>query len=209
MTTPAPTNFFDRWSQSYDSARLQATTYKPIHDAMLGRLRSAAPERILDLGCGTGQLTLRLVEQFPAAHVLGLDYSPGMLSEAAGRVGDHAPLTRADAQRLPLASDSIDVVTCSESFHWYPDQELALSEIARVVRPGGRLLLASIATVTGAGDDVVRTVTTANGRPIKALPPHRLRRLLRRAGFTVDHQRRIPRLGLLPWPVLTDATFFR
>lgn len=201
----APTSFFDRWSETYDSTRLQTTTYRPIHDAMIDRLRSNTPGRILDLGCGTGQLTERLAEHFSTAQVIGLDYSPGMLGEAVVRLGQHAPLTRADAQRLPLATGSVDVVTCSESFHWYPDQRLALSEIARVLRPGGRLLLASIATVTSAGDDVVRVVTTANGRPIKALPPHRLRRMLRGADFAVEHQRRIPRLGLIPWPVLTDA----
>jgi ubiquinone/menaquinone biosynthesis C-methylase UbiE len=111
---------------------------------------------VVDLGCGTGQLTQRLIRRFPDANIVGVDLSDGMLTEAAGRLrqvgGDDRPLVRADALQLPFAASSVDLVVCTESFHWYPDQASALAELARVLNPGGRLLIASIATVTGAGD---------------------------------------------------------
>ncbi len=208
-TTSRSPSFFDRWSTTYDQAGLQALTYRPIHDAILGRLDSVEPEVIIDLGCGTGQLTQRLIERFPGSVVAGVDLSPGMLSAAAARIDRiGAPgtgLIRADAQRLPVRPSSVDVVVCTESFHWYDDQMGTLRGLAEVIRPGGRLLIASIATTSGFGDDVVRRMSTLRGRPIRALPPHRLRSLLRRCGFDVVHQRRIPRLGLIPWPVLTDT----
>ncbi len=202
-------SLFDRWSVSYDRPGLQRFTYRPVHDAVLGRVSGVRPSTVVDLGCGTGQLTRRLIRRFPDATVVGVDLSDGMLSEAAGRVTETArgagALVRADAHHLPFAPASVDLVVCSESFHWYRDQGRALDELAGVLRPGGRLLIASIAAVTGAGDRLLRRTTGAAGSAIRALPPNRLRALLRRSGFEVLRQRRVPRLGFVAWPVLTDA----
>lgn len=206
---PLTQPFFDRWSSTYDRPALQLLTYRPIHDAILGRLDGSDPSTVLDLGCGTGQLTRRLIDRFPNALVLGADLSAGMLAEAASRVGDDPRqsigLIRADAQRLPIRGDSVDVIVCTESFHWYPDQRGALEGLARVLRPGGQFFIASIATTTDVGDNALRRVSRLQGQQIWALPPRRLRRLLRQSGFEVVHQRRIPRLGLIPWPVLTQS----
>lgn len=217
MSVPAESIFFDLWSASYDRPGLQQTTYRPIHDAVLERLDGTAPERILDLGCGTGQLTERLRDRFTHATVVGADLSNGMLERAALRAEAHdaeaAPMNplsgsfvRADALRLPLADATFDVVTCTESFHWYADQAAAVAELARLVRPGGRVVIASIATVTGFADDAIQRATELAGRPIRPIPKRRLKRLLEAADFAVTHQGRIPRLGFVPWPMLTDAT---
>jgi ubiquinone/menaquinone biosynthesis C-methylase UbiE len=200
---------FDRWSATYDRLGLQLFTYRPIHDAVLARIDGIESSTVVDLGCGTGQLTRRLMRRFPDANIVGVDLSDGMLTEAADRLrqvgGDDRPLVRADALQLPFAASSVDLVVCTESFHWYPDQASALAELARVLNAGGRLLIASIATVTGAGDRLLRGATGAGGRTVRALPPHRMRWLLARSGFEVISQRRVPRLGLIAWPVLTDA----
>jgi ubiquinone/menaquinone biosynthesis C-methylase UbiE len=196
---------FDRWSAIYDRPRFQEATYRPVHDAVLARLTEATPQRVLDVGCGTGQLTRRLMERFPDADVVGLDYSAGMLDEAGHRVGTSAHLVRADAQYLPFRAASADIVVCTESFHWYPDQQRALDAFATVLRPGGQLVIASIAAVTELGESAVRALSTAGGQPIRARPPRRLRDLLVEAGFEVVHQRRVRRRGFVPWPVLTDA----
>ena len=211
MSVPAESIFFDLWSATYDRAGLQQSTYRPVHDAVLARLADAAPTAVLDLGCGTGQLTERLAEAFPDATILGADLSNGMLERAADRVAgrvdaERAGFVRADAQRLPIVDGAVDVVTCTESFHWYADQDAAARELARVVRPGGRVVIASIATVTGFADEAIQRATALAGRPVRAIPKRQLRRLLESAGFDVTHQGRIPRLGFVPWPMLTDAT---
>ena len=161
------------------------------------------------MGCGTGQLVHRLVDRFPDAWVLGVDLSAGRLAEAADRLGpvpsDRWALVRADAERLPVRSASVDVVVCTESFHWYRHQGPVLEGLANVVRPDGRLLIASIATVTENGERLLRRLTRYGGRPIRAVSPARLRRLLNPAGFEVLNQQRIPRLGPGAWPVLTEA----
>jgi ubiquinone/menaquinone biosynthesis C-methylase UbiE len=194
---------------TYDRGELQAHAYRPTHDAVMGRLDDARPSKVIDLGCGTGQLTRRLIERFPDATVVAVDLSPGMLAKAADRLGpilsEHPAIVRADAQRLPFASASIDVVVCTESFHWYRDQAGALGGLADIIRPGGRLLIASIAMVTRLGEDLVRCATTMTGQPIRAVPPVRLRRLLDAAGFEVESQRRVSRFGLGGWSALTTA----
>jgi ubiquinone/menaquinone biosynthesis C-methylase UbiE len=165
---------------------------------------------VLDLGCGTGQLTARLTERFADSLVVGVDYSDGMLEEAARRLAvndqdKQRHLLRADAQQLPFADESFDLAVCTESFHWYPDQGAAMSGLARILRPGAHLLIASIATVTDFGESTLRAMTTVSGQPIVALTPRNLRMLLMNHGFEILHQRRVPRRGLIPWPVLTHA----
>ena len=207
--TDRPASLFDRWSVRYDRRGLQLLTYRPVHDAVLARLNHIEPSMVVDLGCGTGQLTQRLARTFPAATIVGVDLSDGMLTQAASRLAaagnDAQGLMRADAEQLPFAGSSVDVVVCTESFHWYRDQARSLNEPAGVLRPGGRLLIASIATITSLGDRLLRGATAASGSAIRALPPHHLRWLLSRAGFEVIYQHRIPRLGPIAWPVLTDA----
>lgn len=208
MSVPAESIFFDLWSATYDRPGLQQSTYRPIHDAVLARLEGLHPERVLDLGCGTGQLTERLCATFPDAAVVGADLSNGMLERATARIDEDeaSGFVRADAQRLPLSTASFDIVTCTESFHWYADQEAAAAELARLLRPGGRVVIASIATVTGFADEAIHRATALTGQPVRAIPKRQLRRLLETAGFDVTHQGRIPRLGFVPWPLLTDAT---
>ena len=208
QTPSPPATFFDRWSQSYDGSLLQRSTYEPVHDAVLELVADERPQRILDLGCGTGHLTARLRDHFPDADVIGADYSLGMLERAMRRErGDH--LVQADAMQLPLRPGSLDLITCSESFHWYPDQRRAARGLANLLAPNGRLVIASIAMVTTVGSEIVESVTARRQRPIKALPPKQLAALLDDVGFEVTSQRRVPRLGVFGWPVLTGARLAR
>ena len=206
---PSRRSLFDRWSETYDGVGLQLVTYRPVHDAVLGRLADVDPAVVVDLGCGTGQLTARLRDRFPESAVVGIDLSAGMICRASERVttpaARRAGLLRADAHRLPLSPAAVDVIVCTESFHWYRDQPGVLRELATALRPGGRLLIASIAAVTELGALVVRRTTAAGGNEVTALPPRRLRTLLADAGFDVTAQRRVPRFGPVAWPVLTEA----
>jgi SAM-dependent methyltransferase len=95
------------------------------------------PCDVVDLGAGTGKLTRALVS---LAHrvtaVEPLDEMRSELVAAAPRI----TAVKGSAEAIPLADSSADVVTCAQSFHWF-DRSLALPEIARVLRPGGRLAL--------------------------------------------------------------------
>lgn len=97
---------------------------------------------ILDLCCGTGVMGEVLRTRFPQSHLVGVDVNHAMLEVArTKRPLTYNQLVRAKAEQLPLDTNSVDLVVLSLGFHDLSDQAAALSEIQRVLRPGGALLL--------------------------------------------------------------------
>jgi SAM-dependent methyltransferase len=95
--------------------------------------------RVLDIGTGEGQVARR-VAATGAGPVIGLDPTVGQLEVAVAR-GGGVRYARAAAERLPVASGSIDAVVACLVFEHLPDHEAPLREVARVLRPGGRFVL--------------------------------------------------------------------
>jgi ArsR family transcriptional regulator len=94
-----------------------------------------------DLGCGTGQLSETIA---PYAHrVIAVDGSPDMLDAARKRLAEFAnvELRKGDLESLPLDDGELDTAMLSLVLHYSPDPARALREVARVTRPGGRLLV--------------------------------------------------------------------
>ncbi|QLG49498.1 methyltransferase domain-containing protein [Natrinema halophilum] len=97
---------------------------------------------ILDLGCGTGFATEGLLDHVD--EVYALDQSKHQLAQAYEKFGKRAPpvhFHRGDAERLPFATDTFDVVWSSGSIEYWPTPILALREIRRVLKPGGQVLV--------------------------------------------------------------------
>jgi len=111
---------------------------RPFFD-LLAQVRAAAPARVADLGCGTGDLTLALAERWPGAEILGVDSSPVMLAEAqtkhaAARVRFH----QADLARIELPGPA-DVLFSNAALHWLDDHAALLVHLAFLLAPGGTL----------------------------------------------------------------------
>lgn len=116
--------------------------FSPASDMAVPAVVSRIPgtARVLDLCCGQGNTTLALID---AGHdVVGADFSTVMLEEARKRRPD-ATFIEADAQDLPFAAECFDAVTSTFGLMHVPDQPRALREIARVLRPGGRLVMSA------------------------------------------------------------------
>jgi len=98
-------------------------------------------DRVLDVGCGTGFGTEALLEESEDVH--GLDQSRYQLEQAWAKLGKHDPVSfyRGDAERLPFADDTFDVVWSSGSIEYWPNPVAGLEECRRVVKPGGDVLV--------------------------------------------------------------------
>jgi SAM-dependent methyltransferase len=114
--------------------------FAPIHERLLDACEPLHGKALLDVATGTAGVALRAAAR--GAEVVAVDFSPAMLDRARTRVeaaGAHVELLEADAEALPLADASADVVTSCFGMVFAPDQEAVASEVARACRPGGRL----------------------------------------------------------------------
>lgn len=108
-------------------------------------LADAAPAWALDVGTGTGWCAAALVQRYPAARVLALDIAEPMLRAARQRIGI-APgryYLGGDAEALPLADGSVDLVVSNLAVQWCADLAQAFREFRRVLKPGGWVLLST------------------------------------------------------------------
>ena len=128
------------------------------HEALAGRLIGPGKfdvrgcKRILDAGCGNGRYSRFLLKEAdPDAFVTSFDYSQQMLRRARERLrGDRVSHVAADLTHLPYADATFDAIICGWVLEHLPDPRPGLRQLARVLRPGGRLLLlATEDTVSG------------------------------------------------------------
>ena len=172
---------FRLWSPFYDLPPAQLLFYRPIPRALLAAVDVEQPRRVLDLGCGTGQLTADLRARFGSARVVGVDLSHDMLRQAAERAPERV---RANVYALPFADGAFDLVTSSISYHFYLEPARALAQVRRVLRPGGRFLLATLAPMR---PELFRRLA---GPHLRLVDPAGVTKDLTDAGFRVVSQSR-------------------
>ncbi|MEU4744129.1 methyltransferase domain-containing protein [Actinosynnema sp. NPDC023658] len=151
-----------------------------------------AAGEVLEVAVGTG---LNLAHYPAGVEVTGVDFSPVMLRLAgrrAAELGRAVVLTEADAQALPFPDASFDTVVCTLGLCGFPDERAAISEMHRVLRPGGRLLLLDHVGSHHApirwGQRLLEKWT------VRVLGDHLTRRplpLVERAGFVVERAERL------------------
>lgn len=135
---------FGRAAETYDTvAQLQRDVGKNLLQHAPAQLSESA--NVIDLGSGTGFFTRQLASRYESASVHGLDIAEGMLQYSKSQAKE-TPINWlcADAEQLPLADESVDLVFSSLVIQWCPDLQKLMRELARVLKPGGQLLVATL-----------------------------------------------------------------
>ncbi len=135
---------FERAAEHYDEV---AVLQREIADRMLERLDlvKLQPKTVLDLGAGTGYASEALLKRYPKARIIALDFAYPMLRHARrrGRWLRHPSCLCADAERLPLADGSVDLIYSNATLQWCNDLEATFLDCLRVLRPNGLLMFTS------------------------------------------------------------------
>ena len=133
----ASRSHFDRWAWVYSHSRLLAS----LQRRALAELRPTADDRVLDVACGSGSLVAEIAPQVTRA--AGLDLAPRMIELARRRVWPGAPMDFhvGSSDDLPFADGEFTAVVCTTALHHFPDPQRSFDEMARVLAPGGRLVI--------------------------------------------------------------------
>jgi ubiquinone/menaquinone biosynthesis C-methylase UbiE len=193
------------WDDVYRDDDLQGLIYRQRQSAVLAYVDAAALRsnaRVLEIGCGAGHLTIALAER--PFHIEAVDASEAMVDITARRVeeaglGADVNVAVADVHKLPFESNDLDLVVAVGVIPWLHSPAHAVQEMARVLRPGGQLILTA--------DNGTRLISFIDPREILARTPlrrvyHALRKRPGVAMSRLDFPSRIDRMlsqgGLRP-----------
>jgi ubiquinone/menaquinone biosynthesis C-methylase UbiE len=126
------------------AAAMRRQALVPLRDALLAVEGGVRKARLIDIACGTGAFLAEVKRNYPRLAVTGIDLSPHYLTVAERRLSpwSRTTLVEANAEHLPLADASADVVTCIYLFHELPRsaRKAVAAEIRRVLKPGGQFI---------------------------------------------------------------------
>lgn len=189
-------DWFDKQAPVYDEknvilySKYGKKSCKDIEDY----LKDKKYDTLLDIGCGTGYLIDMLSKEHNATFT-GLDLSPEMIKQAEAKNILNAKFIEGRSDKLPFEDNSFDIVTCSQSFHHYPETDPAMKEAYRVLKPGGLYIISD----TGVGpfkafgakfdDFFYRTFSNSGDCNISYL--EKAEKDLKRNGFNVIHSKKL------------------
>jgi ubiquinone/menaquinone biosynthesis C-methylase UbiE len=158
-------------------------------------------QRVLEIGCGTGNLALLLNRLRPEVHIVGLDPDPKALARARRKAARRAlavQLDRGFAEELPYADASFDRILSAFMFHHLEpaDRRAALHEVARTLRPGGSLHLLDFGGTTDPSDGFMARLAHRN-KQLRENFGDRIPTLMREAGLAdaIETDHRVTRVG--------------
>ncbi|WP_455209420.1 malonyl-ACP O-methyltransferase BioC [Kaarinaea lacus] len=141
---------FNKAANTYDDvAALQREVGKRLLERM--EIVRLEPRTIVDIGCGTGDTTFKLAHTYKQAQVIGMDFAEQMLVKTRSKftlrqklTGRRPGLVCGDAEQLPLADHSVDLIFSNLTLQWCNDLNSTFAEFRRILKPGGLLMFSSL-----------------------------------------------------------------
>jgi ubiquinone/menaquinone biosynthesis C-methylase UbiE len=134
-------------------------------------------------------------EQRKAAKLFGIDLSEEMIKIARAKLGDKADLRVSDSERLPFEDEKFDLITCTFSFHHYPNPTAVLTEMKRVLSPNGKLIIADAVMFTPLRQ--LRNAIAAFAKEEKFYSKREISTLVKAAGLAISKWTRLDWLAYL------------
>jgi trans-aconitate 2-methyltransferase len=192
--TPTPSSDWN--PEQY--GRFRDARAQPFFD-LLDLVQPRPEMRVVDLGCGTGELTRDLHHRLAARETIGIDNSPAMLAKTAPFAGDGLRFQEGDIAGFPTAGDGLyDLIFSNAALHWLPDHEAMLARLATALTERGQIAVqipanddhpSHLTAVEIAGEPPFREVLGGHVRRSPVLAPEVYAMLLHRLGFPAQHVR--------------------
>ena len=189
-TQQAAQRHFDRWAWIYSRSRLLAS----LQRMQIAELGPKSDDRVLDVACGAGKLVRAVAPDVSRA--VGVDLSPAMIDEAHERTAREAPASAGrlefvvgPSDNLPFGDGEFTAVVTTTAFHHFPDPEGSIREMARVLAPGGRIVIGDMVrdrAVSKIGDRLLKRFERGH---VGLQPTRGFERLLEDAGLRVTRSR--------------------
>lgn len=145
---------FNLWATTYDTG-ITNLFFQHTIKRVKQLIDFKSDKKILDVGCGTGNLLLEIGKDHSSFELYGIDISPKMIQIANSKIGKltNVKFQIGSGDSLPFESNCFDFVVCSHSLHHHPKPEKSLAEMTRLLKPGGTLIL-----VDGFTDGIFRRI---------------------------------------------------
>ena len=115
---------------------------RQMYDSVLAKIRQFPFISLLDVGCGSGTMLAMLKKEYPASEAFGIDLSDQMIVQAKMHLDPDIQIQTGDVESMPWPDNKFDLLVCNASFHHYPNSIKSLTEMNRVLKSGGRLVIA-------------------------------------------------------------------
>jgi trans-aconitate 2-methyltransferase len=185
----------DGWDP-HQYERFREERSRPFHD-LTQLIQGRAGMRVVDLGCGNGELTRALHRLLRAGETLGIDNSPAMLARAGAFTNGGLRFELADLAKVALASNH-DLVFSNAALQWLGDHPGLFARLTAALAPGGQLAVqvpanydqpAHLEAAAVAAEPTFAAALAGQSHPVHVLPPEQYAELLERLGYAEQHVR--------------------